>query len=202
MSGLAIAALFVLTAGPEAGWDKVAESDGITVYTRERDNSPVRETKAVGMVDAPPPEVWKILRAYERFTERMPYTEEAKVLARSPGDKTIDFYSVVNVPLVDRRDYVIRLVDESDWRGGQGFLKVTWSATDQGAPPPRKGVVRMSLNDGYWLLEPRENGTKTWCTYYLYTDPGGRLPKFVVNQANKGAVPDCIRALRKGVAKP
>jgi len=195
-------AVVVFTADPpEAGWDKIAESDGIAVYTRERANSAVRETKATGMIDAPPPEVWKIVRDYESFTERMPYTEEAKVLSRSEGDKQIDFYSVVNVPLIDRRDYVIRLIDASDWKDGKGFLKVTWSATDQGAPPLRKNMVRVMVNDGYWLLEPRENGTKTWCTYYLYTDPGGRLPKFVVNQANKGAVPDCIRALRKGVAK-
>jgi hypothetical protein len=62
-------------------------------------------------------------------------------------------------------------------------------------------VVRVKLNNGYWLLEPREEGKKTFVTYYLYTDPGGSLPKWIADKANKTSVPDVLRAVRKHAAK-
>ena len=58
-------------------------------------------------------------------------------------------------------------------------------------------MVRVKVNTGSWLLEPREEGKKTFVTYSLLTDPGGSLPKFVADKANKKAVPDVIRAVRK-----
>jgi hypothetical protein len=127
----------------------------------------------------------------------MPYTEESRVLASEEDGKVIVFYCLVNAPLVDKRDFIIRIRDESDWKEGKGFLKTAWSVTTEGAPAPRGGVVRVKLNNGYWLLEPREEGKKTFVTYYLYTDPGGALPKWIADRANKTSVPDVLRAVRR-----
>ena len=130
----------------------------------------------------------------------MPYCEDSKVLSTEDGGKVTYFYSVVNAPVVSRRDYVIKLVDESDWQDGKGYLLVTWSAVDRGVPE-KEGRVRITINDGFWRLEPREGGAKTFATYYVYTDPGGSLPRWIVNKANGSAVPDVFRAIRKTVSK-
>ena len=61
----------------------------------------------------------------------------------------------------------------------------------------RPGVVRVKLDTGSWLLEPREGGKKTFVTYYLHTDPGGSLPAWVADKANKSSMPDVMRAVRK-----
>ena len=189
--------LVLLTGAAEPAWQQVTRDDGIIVQARTPEGGSVSEVKATALVDAPPQAVWRVIRDYDHYTKTMPYTEESRVLASEQDGKVIVFYCLVNAPLVDKRDFIIRIVDESDWKDGQGFLKTAWTVTTQGAPPEREGVVRVKLNNGYWLLEPREEGKKTFVTYYLYTDPGGSVPKWIADRANKTSVPDVLRAVRK-----
>ena len=198
MSNLILIPLLLLGAD-DAKWKLSADGD-VKVYTREHAGSDVREMKAVGLIDATPAEVWKAIRDYDGYTKNMPYTVEAKVLTRSPGDKEILFYSRLETPLVSSRDYIILLKDESDWKDGAGFMKVSWVAAPKEADaqaPEKKDVVRVRVNDGYWLLEPKENGTKTFGTYYVYTNPGGSIPSFIANSANDIAVPKVFDSIRK-----
>ena len=188
----------------EPRWELAADSDGVKVYGRQReDGGAVREMKAIGLIDAPPAEVWKAVRDYDNYPKTMPYVEDGKVLSREGGDKITVLYSKLNTPMVDRRDYIIRLVDESNWQDGKGFMKVTWTVVndmDDKVPVP-KDVVRVRVNEGYWLLEPREDGKKTFATYYVFTDPGGSIPNFIINKANTLAVPRVFEAIKKTVTK-
>jgi hypothetical protein len=204
MPTLALLPLLFLVAD-EAPWKLAAERDRVKVYAREHAGSAVREMKAVGLVDAPPLEVWRVVRDYEAYPVSMPYTVEAKVLRRSAGDEVMLVYNRLEPPMVSSRDYLITITDESDWRDGRGFLKSSWTAAGADADallPERQGVVRVRLNDGYWLLEPREAGRKTLATYSVYTAPGGAVPPFAANAANRVAVPRVFAAIRKAVAAP
>lgn len=181
---------------PEGRWELKAREEGVFVYNRDRHGSDIRELKATAIIQAPPKAVWAVIRDYERYKDNMPYTEASRVLAREDGGRALHFHSVINAPLVSRRDYVIRVLDESDWKDGKGFLKASWTLSTQG-PPPADDVVRVPHNEGYWLLEPRDGGKTTFATYWLFTDPGGAIPTFIANQANSIAIPDLFRALRK-----
>ncbi len=192
-------ALFAASPDSGPGWEQAARDEGITVYSRQKKGTNVNEMKAIGLVDAPPPDVFRAIRDYAHYDQNMPFTEDSKVLEVQEEGKVIYFYSCINAPLVARRDYVIKILDESDWQDGKGFLLVTWSAADK--LPEKEGRIRVKINDGFWRLEPRDNGTKTFATYYVYTDPGGSLPTWVVNRANGSAVPDVFRAVRKAVKK-
>jgi len=193
--------LLLLLADPEAGppWEQAAKDDGITVYARERKESGLREMKATGTFDAPPEAVWKVLRDYEAYTKVMPYVEVSKIVGHEDGDKITYVYSVLALPLIDKRDYTLKLTDESDWKDGKGYLKSSWTVANDKGPPGRKDIVRLSVNNGYWQLQPVDGGKKTYATYYIYTDPGGAVPKWMVNTANSGAVPDVFKAIRKAV---
>lgn len=201
MTTLVLLPMLLLTAD-EPRWKLDAEDDGIKVYGRAKEGSEVREMKAIGLIDATPHEIWKALRDYDNYTKTMPYTVEAKVLGRTEGDKDITFYSRLDTPLVSSRDYIIKIKDESDWKEGKGFLKVTWTAaapeTDSQVPV-KSDIVRVRINDGYWLLEPREDGKKTFATYYVYTSPGGSIPNWIANKANGIAVPKVFEAIKKVV---
>lgn len=204
MNALSALLSFALLAAPDSGpaWTKAAETDGITVLTRDKPGTEVKELKALGTIDAPPEAVWKVIRDYPNYKGRMPYTEAADVVATEDGGKVTWFYSRIAAPFVAKRDYTLKIIDESDWKDGQGFLRSSWViATDKG-PAPMKDVVRLKINDGFWLLEPKDGGKKTQVTYYLFTDPGGSIPKFLVNSANSGAVPDVFRAIRKHATQP
>jgi hypothetical protein len=200
MISLALVPLLLLSDAPR--WQLAAEPDGVKVYRRDREGTEVKEMKAIGLIDASPKEVWDVVRDLENYPKQMPYTAEAKVLNRTENDKEVLFYSRLNTPLVAERDYIILLKDESDWKDGKGFYKVSWTAAEKEKDtlvPEKKDVVRVRLNDGYWLLEPREDGKKTFATYYVYTAPGGTIPTFIVNQANGMAVPKVFDAIKKTV---
>ena len=195
--------MVLLAADPAAdeGCEVAKKTDDLTVYARERKGTKVREMRAVGVIPAPPQKVWKAIRDYDAYTETMPYTEVSRVISREGGDKVIYLYSVINAPLVDRRDYAIRLVDESKWKDGQGYLRVTWKPANDKAPEKPDNVVRVEINEGYWHLEPADGGKKTKATYYVYTDPGGSVPQWIANRANGTAVPNVFEHVRKAALK-
>jgi len=170
---------------------------------RKAEGENIAEVKAVGLIQAPPEEVWKILVDLDNYPRHMPYTEVARSLGREEDEKTFYFYTVLNVPFVSRRDYVLKLRDVSEWHEGEGFLKLSWSVAEDADQrvPPRPGLVRLYLNEGHWLLEPREEGKATWVTYYVLTNPGGALPARIVNKANQTAAPDVIMAVRRAVQR-
>lgn len=180
----------------EAKWEQKARSDGVTVWSRAREGTDVKELKAIGLVEAPPKVVMRILADYVRYREIMPYTDESKVVATEEGGRVVHFYSLVNAPFVSKRDYTLRIVDESDWKDGKGYLKTRWSVSEKG-PAPREDTVRVKTNDGSWTLEAIDGGTRTRATYWLFTDPGGSLPTWVINKANSSAIPDVFAALRE-----
>lgn len=186
----------------DAKWKLAAEDNGIKIYSRMKEGENVAEMRAMGVMDAEPVEVWKAVRDYDGYTKNMPFTEYGKVLSRSDGDKVIFFHSVVNTPLVDKRDYIIRLEDQSD--ASKGIFHVAWRAAvpQDGVqlPAEKEGIVRVKLNNGFWRLEPREDGKKTFATYYVHTDPGGQIPKFIANKGNTMAVPKVFESIRNTVA--
>ena len=59
----------------------------------------------------------------------------------------------------------------------------------------------VGVNEGSWTLEALDGGRRTRATYYLYTDPGGSIPKWIANKANTMALPDLFEAIRKRAAK-
>jgi hypothetical protein len=201
MISLALVPLMLLGAD-QPRWELAADPDGVKVYRRDKEGSAVKEMKAIGLIDATPKEVWDVVRDLENYPTQMPYTAEAKVLTRTEGDKEVLFYSRLNTPLVSERDYIIALKDESEWNEGKGFYKVSWTVAPPEKDvlmPEKKDVVRVRVNDGYWLLEPREEGKKTFATYYVFTAPGGSIPTFIINQANGMAVPKVFEAIKKTV---
>lgn len=184
-----------------SGWELVAETRGVAVFERPRAGSSAREVQAVGEVDAPAPRLFRVLLDFERCTEVMPYTAEGRVVHREEGGRAVHLYTVLDAPVVARRDYTMRLVDESDWRDGKGFLKLSWTPSNRG-PPPRDGVVRVLVNEGFWLLEPLDGGKRTRVTYRLFTDPGGSLPAWATAMANRSALPDAVEAVRRAARDP
>ena len=189
----------VLGAEPSAAsaWVVAAQRENVTVYARDRQDSGLQELRAEGVIEAPPEKVWKILRDYERYANRMPYVQEARTVGEERGGKISYVYTILALPMVHRRDYVLRLVDESEWNAGQGFLKISWSVDNARAPEKPPDVVRMTLNVGSWLLEPVAGGRSTRVVYSLHCDPGGGLPKWIAKMGNGTAVPEVFAALQR-----
>jgi len=181
------------------GWNQVMQDGQLTVWMRDVPGSRVKEVKAAGTIDAPPAAVFAVLRDFDHYSEIMPYTtKETKVLETSADSKNVWYYSVVDAPIVSKRDHTLKVTVDKVAENGDGVYRVSWATSSDyaKAPPPRDGYVRLKDTKGSWDLKPF-NADKTFAVYYVYADPGGSLPTFVVDKANKEAVPKVFEALRK-----
>ncbi len=177
-------------------WKLVATRQGIEIYNRVREGARVKEIRAVGVLDAPPWVCKNVVDDIERFDEFMPYTAESTVLEET--DEGVLHYERVVAPLVSDRDYTLISRDDSRQEAdGRVVYQRNWTAANERGPEPKRGVVRVAQVEGFWRFEPIDAGRRSRVTYYVFTDPGGRLPAFVVEAANRRAVPGLFAAVEE-----
>lgn len=178
-------------------WELVDDDDGIKVWARAVPGSEIREVKAIGQIAAPAKRVWDTICDVDRYTIFMPYVEKTKVLGKH--DKGHYEYQRVNPPFVDRRDYTLKITLEVD--EAKGRYRRSWMPANDKGPAERKDSVRVKVNEGYWLITAVGPSTAE-TTYYLYTDPGGSIPNWLINKGNTTSVPDLLRAVRNRSINP
>jgi hypothetical protein len=181
----------------DTGWQQVDEKDGVTLYSRARLGSAVKEFKGTGMIDASPATVEKVLADVASYPSFMPYVTESRAVSQS-GDDVIT-YQRLNVPFVANRDYTVRVEHGTiKGAGGETIYRDEWLTDNEAGPAARRGVVRVKVNEGSWLLEPAgPGGSSTQATYQIYTDSGGALPAFLANRASQLIIPRLFDAIRK-----
>jgi hypothetical protein len=181
------------------GWTLSSESSGITLYSRLRPSSSLKEFQAVGEIDAPARAVHNVIDDIEAYPSFMPFTAECRLIKRDAG--SIITYQRLSPKICSDRDYTLR-IRETSWAGPNGLVYLNrWEPANELGPAEKKGVVRVKLCEGGWLLEP-ENATKTRATYTVYTDTGGAIPAFIANRAGQIAIGRLFAAVRKRVKDP
>jgi hypothetical protein len=189
-------------------WERLEEKDGVTIFLRERREGGIKEVMGKGVIDAPPCRVFQIIRDSDRLAEFMPYLK-AHIVKRAGTDweyacEYLDFPWPIWDRFVHVRIDAIRNYGKNPceyfvyWRKDETYsctvaeLKKTY----QGAMPDP--VVPLA-NEGYWHLIPRQEGRKTLAHYYVFTDPGGRIPNWMINLFVDDAVLKLFRAVRERV---
>jgi hypothetical protein len=180
-------------------WRLDSDSNGLKIYSRLRPGSALKEFKAIGNFDAPTRVVHNVLDDVEGYPRFMPYVAACRILKRNGN--SIYAYQRISPGIVSDRDYTLHIEEES-WtvEGGTVYWK-HWQQANDAGPPPQKGVLRVQLCQGSWLLEP-EPGDKTRATYSVYTDTGGRLPAFIANVASGIGIRKVFAAIRNQVKDP
>jgi len=129
----------------------------------------------------------------------MPFTTECRLIRRD-GDSIIGYQRLSPKVCADR-DYTLRVWKKS-WPASDGLVFMSqWSPANNLGPPETKGVVRVKVCEGKWLLEP-EGITRTRATYSIYTDSGGFLPSFIANHVSLTGISRLFAAVRKQVKDP
>ena len=189
-----VAPAFVLA---EPAWVEAHDEDGIRVWYRDREDLGGRQVKAEIVVEAPPERVFAVLDDVTKYTEFMPYLEKLEVLETLPDGRLQ--YECVNPPVVSRRDYVLQLTVEVN--PAEKRWRINWKPAPAGkGPPPSEGIVRVTLNEGAYVIEPHEKGTKL--SYALLTHPGGSIPTWLAKRTNTSSVPDLLDGIRRRVKDP
>jgi hypothetical protein len=100
--------------------------------------------------------------------------------------------------VVGARDYVFRMEIVADDLPAGGPFELAWTLDESKGKPP-EGTTHMRSNDGAWRITADGAGTRF--TYRIVIDPGGGIPTWVVNMANKSSVPKVIAAVEEEAAK-
>ena len=180
-------------------WKLSAREQNVTIYSRPRPGSSLKEFKAVGPIDAPTSAVGAVIDDFQNYPKFMPYMTECRLIKRD-GDSIIGYQRLSPKVCADR-DYTLRVWKKS-WSSTDGLVFMShWSPANELGPPEKKGVVRVKLCEGKWLLEP-DGATKTRATYSIYTDSGGFIPSFLANRISLTGITKLFAAVRKQVKDP
>lgn len=178
-------------------WKFISNKDGVALYRRQR--AITNESKAIGEIGASTELVQAVINDVESYASFMPYTAECRVLKRE-GD-TIVAYQRISAPMASDRDYTVRVrATSKKVEGGPSYF-THWEADNAAGPPEKRGVVRVNLCEGSWLLEPTGPNT-TRATYLIYTDSGGIIPKFIKESGSQIGIRKLFAAIRKQVSNP
>ena len=183
----------------EEQWCLTSESGAIKLYSRVRPGSDLKEFKAVGTIEASTSAVHNVINDVEGYAKFMPFTAECRILKQEGN--SLYTYQRISPKVVSDRDYTLR-VEQTSWPGEAGLVYLNkWEPANETGPPEKKGVLRVKMCTGQWLLEP-ESVEKTRATYSIYTDTGGALPAFIANAANGIGIRKIFAAVRHQVKDP
>jgi len=180
-------------------WKWISTSDNVTIHRRSYPGPANHESKAIGDIAAPIAVVQAVIEDLESYSKFMPYTAECRVLKRE-GDSAVT-YQRISAPLVSDRDYTLRVRTTSKTTEKGTSYVTRWETANELGPPEKRGVLRVQICRGSWLLEPA-GPELTRATYTILTDSGGVLPGFIKNAGSQIGLRKMFTAIRKQVRDP
>ena len=182
----------------DEGWKLAASGKQCRDLQPARPGSPLKEFKAVGPIDAPTRAVGAVIDDFENYPKFMPFTTECRLIKRD-GDSIIG-YQRLSPKICADRDYTLRVWKRS-WPVSDGRVFTSqWSPANDLGPPETKGVVRVKICEGKWLLEPE--GPPKHLPRIPSTLTAVALPSFLANHVSLTGISRLFAAIRKQVKDP
>ncbi|MBI3316427.1 MAG: hypothetical protein HYZ85_00285 [Candidatus Omnitrophica bacterium] len=165
------------TAAAEDPWQLKMDRDGIKVYTRKVQGSPVLEFLAETQNNAPLEKATGLYEQVDRMTQWFHRSKDVLLLQENSKDEVLIYFAAdLPWPLSDR-DGVCRRVKSLDPADGSVIYKIN-SAGD--LYPRQKGRVRVPYINAEWHFTPLPEGG-TSISYRMHTSIGGFIPPALVN---------------------
>ena len=175
------------------GWVFKNEKEGVKVYYRK--TADVYELKLITSLKVSLSGLVLLLSEVENYPKWGYKVSESREL-KKVSDWEIYYYSKLDFPWpLDDRDIVVhsKMVQDPITR------RITaTSIADPGYVPVQKGVVRMTNAHTSWTIVPGQGGW-AYVEYYIYSDPGGSLPDWLVNMALDVGPRETIKNIRSFV---
>ncbi len=172
------------------GWIFKNEKEGVKVYYRK--TSDVCELKLITSLKVSLSGLVTLLSEVDNYPKWGYKVAESRELKKISDHETY-YYSKLDFPWpLDDRDIVVHSKMEQD----PVTRRIT--ATSIAKPdyiPATKGVIRMRNAHTSWTLLPGPGGW-TYVEYYIYSDPGGSLPDWLVNMALDVGPRETIKNIR------
>ena len=175
---------------PASAYEEVTESKPVTGLEFV-DGVAAGQAWGVGILKAPMEDVWASLYDIEAHPRTMGNVAESHILERE-GDRRVVFQRI-GLPVVSDRCLVVsQTVNTAIHEASGGALReVSAVLADRPLPdhiaPLAEGAVSVELSRSGWLLMDLGDG-RTLVEYWVWADPGGRLPAGPVSRFAPGAI--------------
>jgi hypothetical protein len=183
----------------EQKWVQVAQSDGVTVYSKEMPGTDYLAFKGIVVVDAPIQKVLYVIVDNDHKKDWVKSLKTTTVLQKIDEYEAV-VYQAYELPwYVSDRDFVIR--GKVTMNHSTGIIYV--SAKSEVHPKAPKTVgVRAELIRSHFTLIPVANGSKTRVELETLGSPKGWIPDWLVNMIQKEWPVNSLSALRNQLKKP
>lgn len=176
-------------------WSLAKDAEGIKVYVRNVDGSPLREFRGEVRIKATPDDVVKVLRDANAFRQWMPDVAASELLKATDTEQYHYLENKAPWP-VSNRDGVYHFTYA---KAGDGAVTVRVEAVPDYLPQ-REGKVRIPQAKGQWKLVPDADGVNV--TYQMHASPGGAIPNWLANQTVVDTPYGTLKALRSYLQGP
>lgn len=195
---LIIFSLFYITTNfAQTEWELKKEDEGIKVYTRLTEGSSIKAFKAIGVMEGKLSSFVAVLRDVDSYDELFSDMKDAKLIEISD---TFHLHSTVSAapwPVSDRYG-----VYSNSYSQRYDHKTVTVKVkAHTGYIEDRKGMIRITEAEGSWKLHPVGNN-KVEVTFEMHVNPGGNIPKWVINLFMVDSPMHDLKSLRERVKLP
>jgi START domain len=157
-------------------WHLIKQDNGIQVYTAPS-TSGFKQIRISATLEGTLSQVISLFHDIPLESKWVYGTKQA-YLIRKPDSNHLLYYNETSLPWpIDNRDVAIWMNFQED--PDHHNLTITQEAADA-AVPLHKGIVRVAQFKGFWIFQPTGKD-QLHVDYYIYVDPGGSLPAWVVN---------------------
>lgn len=163
---------------PTDPWHLRKFENGISIYTRDAEDSEFKELKSVFQMKTSLSSIISLLNDYESYPQWVYKCGKSSTL-KKVSDREFIHYQTVTAPWpVDNRDFVVDVKLSQD-ASGVVHQKATCIPD---YIPKVDGHVRITEFRALWTLTPLKDGTVN-IEYQLLVNPGGNIPVWLVNLA-------------------
>jgi len=182
----------------QTNWELKVDREGIKVYTKTMDNSPLKAVKTVCVLNTTLTTLTAVLLDVKGSMDWV-YATKSITLLKQISPSELVYHSEINIPWpASNRDFVVAISVVQDEKTKAvtvlGINKPTWI-------PEKKDVVRIQQSYSKWVITPLQPGSVK-IEYELQVDPGGKVPVWLVNMfATRGPF-ETFKKLQLQVKKP
>ena len=181
--------------GQAGDWEDVFQEDGIKVSQKSVEGSSIISFKGVMVAEKNIHELFTVLYDPDHKEDFLQNVIEFRTLKILNDYEGISYVKVGNnLPFIDDRDVILHSKIVLRPKDKQIFVPTRNS--DLKLVPEYEGTVRIPKLRSSWLFEALSK-TKTRVTYQNEVDPGGFIPKWLVNLASKRLPFGTLQKLRE-----
>lgn len=179
-------------------WEQISDEDGIKVFRREVEGSPVLAFRGETVIDASVAKITGVLSDSSKKNDWVSDLLKAYDIKKISEVERIE-YNATDAPWpVKNRDFVFHAKGDFDPKART--MTFNLKSTEDATVPPNDDHVRGELLHSKYVLKEL-SPTQTHTTVEIQVDPKGALPKWVANLVQKKWPRKTLSGIRKQVAK-